>query len=236
MADGVETSQDDGLGQAQETRRPGRGFLRRIVYPLAVIAVIAGVIFYLERGDDGAVSTTGEKYGPVDIPAELRLPGVKVAPEADAMAPDFLLEDLDGGELRLSNLRGKPLIINFWATWCAPCRKEMPQFVEAYGKYKDQGLEIVAVNLQEGKSIASKFADDYGMDFTVAIDRDGEVGDQYRLLGLPTTYFVGRNGVIRSVFTGPFEAEERGTSVQGAIGTSELEQRIEEILAGEDAP
>lgn len=234
MAENMDAPSAEGPARAQG-RRTG-GFLRRVIYPLAVIAAIAGVIWYIERGDDGAVSPSGEKYGPVDMPAELRLPDVKVAPEEGAMAPDFLLEDLDGGELRLSDLRGRPLIINFWATWCAPCRKEMPQFVEAYDKYRDGGLEIVAVNLQEGKSIASKFADDFGMDFTVAIDRDGEVGDQYHLLGLPTTYFVGRDGIIRSVFTGPFEAEERGTSIQGAIGASELEQRIEEILAPEETP
>ncbi len=234
MAENMDAPSAEGPARAQG-RRAG-GFLRRVIYPLAVIAAIVGVIWYLERGDGGAVSPSGERYGPVDMPAGLRLPDVKVAPEEEAMAPDFLLEDLDGGEIRLSDLRGKPLIINFWATWCAPCRKEMPQFVEAYGKYRDQGLEIVAVNLQEGKSIASKFADDYGMDFTVAIDRDGEVGDQYHLLGLPTTYFVGRDGIIRSVFTGPFEAEERGTSVQGAIGASELEQRIEEVLAPEETP
>jgi peroxiredoxin len=226
----------DAEGQAAARQRRGGGFLRRVLYPVAVIAAIAGVIWYIERGDEGAVSPSGERYGPVDMPAELRLPDVKVAPEEGAMAPDFLLEDLDGGEVRLSGLRGKALVINFWATWCAPCRKEMPQFVEAYDRYEGEGLEIVAVNLQEGKSIASKFAEDYGMDFIVAIDRDGEVGDQFRLLGLPTTYFVGRDGVIRSVFTGPFEASERGTSIQGAIGASELEQRIQEILATEASP
>ncbi|HET9476817.1 MAG TPA: TlpA disulfide reductase family protein [Dehalococcoidia bacterium] len=217
-------------------RKAGGGFVRRVLYPLAVIAVIAGVIWYLERDDEGATSPSGERYGPVDVPAELRLPDVKVAPEEGAMAPDFLLEDLGGGEIRLSDLRGRPLIINFWATWCAPCRKEMPQFVQAYDRYRDEGLEIVAVNLQEGKSIASRFADDYGMEFTVGVDRDGEVGDQYHLLGLPTTYFVGRDGVIRSVFTGPFESEERGTKVQGAIGSSELQDRIEEIMATEESP
>ena len=224
----------EGPGVAR--RRAGGGFVRRVIYPLAVIAVIAGVIWYLERDDDGATSPGGERYGPVDMPAELRLPDVEVAPEEGAMAPNFLLEDLGGGEIRLSDLRGRPLIINFWATWCAPCRKEMPQFVQAYDRYKSEGLEIVAVNLQEGKSIASRFADDYGMDFKVAVDRDGEVGDQYHLLGLPTTYFVGRDGVIRSVFTGPFESEERGTKVQGAIGSSELQDRIEEIMATEESP
>lgn len=223
-------------GQAAPQRRRGGSFVRRVVYPLAVIAAIAGVIWYIERGDDGAVSPTGERYGPVDVPAELRLPGVKIAPEKGAMAPNFLLEDLEDGEIKLSDLFGRPVIINFWATWCAPCRKEMPLFVEAYDAYKADGLEIVAVNLQEGKSIASKFADDYGMDFTVAIDRDGELSDAYRLLGLPTTYFIGRDGVIRSIFTGPFESEERGTNVQAAIESGELQEQIEEILATEGSP
>jgi hypothetical protein len=133
----------EGPGVAR--RKAGGGFARRVLYPLAVIAVIAGVIWYLERDDDGATSPGGERYGPVDVPVELRLPDVKVAPEEGAMAPNFLLEDLGGGEIRLSDLRGRPLIINFWATWCAPCRKEMPQFVQAYDRYKSEGLEIVAV-------------------------------------------------------------------------------------------
>jgi thiol-disulfide isomerase/thioredoxin len=167
MTENVDASSAEEPAVAQGIRRGG--FIRRVIYPLAVVAVVAGVIWYIERGNDAAVSPTGEKYGPVDIPAELRLPGISVAPEKGAMAPDFLLEDLEGGELRLSDLRGQPLIINFWATWCAPCRKEMPQFVEAYDKHKGEGLEIVAVNLQEGKSIASGFADDYGMEFTVAM-------------------------------------------------------------------
>ena len=235
MDDNFEVAEGDGTGEAQAPRRAGPGFIRRIIYPLAVIAVIAGVIWYIERGDGGG-GTSGERYGPEEMPAALTLPGVKIAAEEGAMAPDFLLEDLDGGEVRLSNLRGRPIVINFWATWCAPCRKEMPQFVAAYDKYRDEGLVIVAVNLQEGKSIAGKFADDYGMEFTVAVDRDGEVGDQYRLLGLPTTYFVDREGIIRDVFTGPFEAEERGTTVQGAIQASELEERIAKILAPEEAP
>ena len=236
MSETINASEGTDSNRPLPVRRAGRGFLRRVVYPIAVIAVIAGVIWYIERGDNGATSPTGERYGPVDMPSQLITSGIKVAPKEGAMAPDFLLEDLVGGELRLSDLRGKPIVINFWATWCAPCRKEMPQFVQAYEKYKDQGLEIVAVNLQEGKDISAKFADDYGMRFKVAIDRDGEVGDAYNLLGLPTTYFVDKAGVIRSVFTGPFQSQERGTSVQGAIEASELDQRIAAIIGSEPGP
>ncbi|MDO8616678.1 MAG: redoxin domain-containing protein [Dehalococcoidia bacterium] len=210
---------------------PRRGALRRFVYPLLVIAAIAAVIWYLEyRGDGGGYSPTGERYGPTDLPAGMAPAGTDVAPQPGALAPDFLLEQLTGGELRLSDLRGRPVVLNFWATWCAPCRKEMPQFVQAYDRYQDQGLVIVAVNLQEGKGIVRPFADDFGIKFPIAIDRDGEVGDRYRLLGLPTTFFIGRDGVVRSVFTGPFLEKQRGTNVQSAIAEDELDGRIAQIL------
>src|SRR3990172_2097254 len=136
----------------------------------------------------------------------------------------------EGGDLRLSDLRGKAVIVNLWATWCAPCRKEMPQFVAAYDRYKDDGLEIVAVNVQESPSIIRPFADDFGMKFPVVLDKRGSVSDSYRLIGLPMTYFIDREGVISSVFQGPFLEQLRGTQVQGAIEEDELTRRIQEIL------
>jgi thiol-disulfide isomerase/thioredoxin len=126
-------------------------------------------------------------------------------------------------------------VLNFWATWCAPCRKEIPQFVDASERFREQGLLIVGVNLQEGKSIVRPYADDFGMDFPIVIDVDGEVGDAYRLLGLPVTYFIDRDGIVRSVFTGPFEESDRGTEVRGAIEQSELDRRIADILAVGDS-
>ncbi len=223
-------------GPAKKTRA-GRlqKALRRVVYPLAVIAAIIGVIWWLEARDDAPTSPTGERYGPVQMPATLATEGLDIAAREGALAPDFLLETMDDSELRLSDLRGQPVVLNFWATWCKPCRQEMPRFVEAYDEYANEGLVIVAVNLQEGKGIVRPFAQDYGMDFPIVVDRDGEVGDRYRLLGLPTTYFIDRQGVIRSVFTGPFEEKQNDTNVQGAIEDSELEQRIAEILALEAA-
>jgi peroxiredoxin len=208
-----------------------RGFTRRVLYPLAVIALIVGVIWWMEyRGDGGGSSLTGAEYGVRDLPATLNTGGLSVEAEDGALAPDFLLETLDGGEARLSDFRGQPVVLNFWATWCAPCRKEMPQFVRAYGEHRDDGLVVIGLNLQEGRGIIEPRAKEWGIDFPVLIDRDGEVGDKYRLLGLPTTVFIDRDGVIQSIFRGPLEDEVEGTNVQGAIEQTELERRIAEII------
>jgi peroxiredoxin len=224
----------DTSGTAERAPTSGRSFIRRVVYPVVVILAILGVIWWLDqRGADE--SPTGEEYGPRDLPAALVPASASVMAAEGSLAPDFLLEDLPGGEARLSDYRGHPVVLNFWATWCKPCRQEMPQFVEAYDKYRSEGLVVIGLNLQEGKAVIKPFVDDYGMDFPVLIDRDGEVGDRYRLLGLPTTFFIDRDGVIRSIFTGPLEDEVDGTNVQGAIAGTELDARIAEILGGEES-
>ena len=107
----------------------------------------------------------------------------------------------------------------------------MPNLVKASNQYSGQGLVIIGVNLQEGKGIIEPFARDFGINYPVAIDRTGSVGDKYHLLGLPTTYFVDRTGVIKSEYSGPFLENSNGTNVQGAIDVSELTKRIQEILA-----
>jgi hypothetical protein len=106
----------------------------------------------------------------------------------------------------------------------------MPQLVKAYDRYRGDALLVIGVNLQEGSAVLDTFVRDFGIQYPIALDRTGDVGDRYRLLGLPTSVFIGRDGVIRSVFNGPFVEKSQGTNVQGAIDENELDKRIREIL------
>src|SRR3989337_1339414 len=113
------------------------------------------------------------------------------------IAPDFTLKDLDGVEKSLKEFRGKVVLLNFWATWCSPCRIEIPSMVELYKKYKDRGLEIIGVNLDKlGRSGVEQFSKEYNISFPVLLDPAGEVGTNYGIVALPTTFILDRKGKI----------------------------------------
>ncbi len=114
-------------------------------------------------------------------------------------APDFWLQLEDGRYVRLSDLRGKPVLINFWATWCPPCRAEMPEFVKTAA---DEDIIVLAVNDGEDRSLVEDFASAFGMTMPVVLDRDGMLGERYLVQGLPTTYFVDREGKVSSMVVG----------------------------------
>ena len=215
---------DSNVGRSPQQRLIALGGLAAIV-GVAVLLLWAGGILGNQGGGEGIEDVLVLDTQPAEGGGELQ-----VGTQKGQLAPDFEISDFDGSRHTLSDFRGQVVYVNFWATWCGPCRKEMPQFVAAYEAHRDEGLVVIGLNLQESESIIRPFTEDFGIDFPVLIDRDGEVGDDYRLLGLPATYFIGRDGVIESAFIGPFEAEERGTNVQGAIEQSELEVRIAAIL------
>jgi thiol-disulfide isomerase/thioredoxin len=113
--------------------------------------------------------------------------------------------------LRLSNLRGTPVVVNFWASWCTPCREEMPRIVAAYDEQSGQAFAVVAVDLQENDGMVRDFADDFGMEFPIVIDRTGEVGDTWRIggpiEGIPSSYFIDGDGIVRARVFGPMSDE-----------------------------
>lgn len=125
--------------------------------------------------------------------AALRALGIQVFRD-EIRAQDFTLSLLGGGETALSNYAGKVVFLNFWATWCGPCIQEMPSMQVLYDELSDEGLQIVAVNLQEAPSTVQAFVDEYGYTYPVLLDRRGEVGLNYSVRGIPSTYIVARDG------------------------------------------
>ncbi|MFN8464102.1 MAG: TlpA disulfide reductase family protein [Caldilineaceae bacterium] len=116
-------------------------------------------------------------------------------------APDFAMVLDDGRFLHLSDLQGKPVVLNFWATWCGPCRLEMPELVKAANA--DPNLVVLATDVQEARSPVEDFAAEFRMNLPIVLDKDGKVRNLYRVPGLPTTYFIDKTGKIASVIVGP---------------------------------
>jgi len=123
----------------------------------------------------------------------------EIRPEVGYLAPDFTLPSLDGQTVRLSDFRGKKaILLNFWATWCAPCRLEMPTIDKAYQEYKSRGLEILAVSLDAGSnSVVKNFMQELKLDFPVLLDPDMEVLRLYRQFSIPATFLIDKQGIVR---------------------------------------
>ena len=117
---------------------------------------------------------------------------------------DFALQDLDGNSHTLSSLQGQPVIINFWATWCAPCRIEMPELQTTFDQYKEDGLVILAIDQEETAAVVKEFFhDEMGLTFTALLDTDGQIAQLYGVVNFPTTFFVNGDGIITALHRGP---------------------------------
>jgi thiol-disulfide isomerase/thioredoxin len=116
------------------------------------------------------------------------------------LAPDFRLTLADGSSLTLGSLRGRPVVINHWATWCGPCRLEMPEIVRAAQAHED--LVVIGANFLEAQETMAPFVVQYAMEFPVTVDPDGVLSDLYSARGLPMTIFIDREGVVSTVWAG----------------------------------
>ena len=111
-------------------------------------------------------------------------------------AADFSLQGEDGKTYRLSDYRGKVVVLNFWATWCPPCREEMPSLESLWQKVKDKGIVVLAINVGEDSDAIFEFSGNYSMSFPIPMDHDGQVIKQYPVMGLPTTYVINSEGMV----------------------------------------
>jgi peroxiredoxin len=142
------------------------------------------------------------------------------APQAGFSAPDFTLMTPDGESYTLSELRGQAVLVNLWATWCPPCRAEMPTIEKMYQEYKDQGFVVAAIDMtyQDDPFAVVPFIKEFGLTFPILLEETGDVASAYQLRSLPSSFFVNRSGIISEVVIG------------GPMSEALLRTRIEEIL------
>ena len=169
----------------------------------AVLGLLALVVVLAVQGcTSSAQDIRGgrqEATGAIGVdPGEL-----EPAPEIGRLAPDFTLADLEGNPVSLSDFQGKAVFINFWATWCPPCRAEMPEIEDLHQKYKDQDVAVIGVNLFEPQDKVREYVQRGGFNWTFVIDTTGEVTRNYGISALPTSFFLDSQGTIRAVNIGP---------------------------------
>jgi cytochrome c biogenesis protein CcmG/thiol:disulfide interchange protein DsbE len=134
------------------------------------------------------------------------------------MAPDFTIQSFDGQSVTLSQLRGKVVVINFWASWCLPCREEAAYLEETWRKYKDKGVVFLGVDWVDTEANARAYIKEFDITYPNGPDIGTEAAQDYRIQGVPETFYVDRQGVLRGVHIGPLKAPE-------------LDNKIEELLA-----
>jgi peroxiredoxin len=193
-------------------RRPSAGSIRNIVGTLVVAALIIGIVWFIQRPGEAtsqAITLTASATGP--------------APRLDEPAPALDLKTLDGQTVSLSDYKGQPVWISFWASWCPPCRAENPDIQEMYQKYKDQGLVILAPAIGEDSSAVSGYVKRTGLTFTVGVDETTQLAANYRIVGIPTHFFIDRDGILRVWRI-------------GSMSTKTMEKNIDKIMssAGEE--
>lgn len=145
------------------------------------------------------------------------------AAENPVRAPDFTLKSGTGKNIKLSELRGRVVLVNFWATWCAPCKEELPLFNRLYDKFRLAGLEILGVNIDKSSSAAMDFSRRLGLSFPILFDPSGDLAEKYRITSMPSTAVVAKDGTIRYVHRGfipgdssRYESEIRSLLKEGA--------------------
>jgi len=154
------------------------------------------------------------------VPAGATTRGKIPAPQTGFLAPNFTAKTIDGETVSLSDLRGKVILVNIWASWCPPCRVEMPAIEHVYRTYKDRGFLVLAVDstVQDTAANAQAFVNENQLSFPILMDESGEITRLYRVQSLPSSFFIGPDGIIHEVVIG------------GPMAQALLSSRVEKLL------
>ncbi len=186
--------------------------MRKKIYPFlaslgATVALFAGVALIISAGLPQRTTFTSTVFN-----------GQVVAPEISALAPPINKVTLAGDPITLHNLRGTPVILNFWATWCIPCRLEMPILQTVYNTYQEDGLHIIAINMGESPAIVSDWINNFGFTYDIVIDRDDTLFNDYLVRGQPSTFIVSPTGIITNIFYGPVSEGQLNDAISDFFG------------------
>ncbi len=135
-------------------------------------------------------------------------------------APEFKLSLFEGGMVDLADYRGKPIVINFWASWCGPCRIEAPILEGLWQAYRDQDVQFIGVDIQDAEADSLKYLREFGITYPNGLDADGRITVDYGVIGIPVTFFINRKGIV----------ERRWV---GAVSETRMTQWVQELVAGE---
>ena len=200
----AETLPDERPQQRREYAGPGFTFG---IATLVVVVVGFGIWFLEIRGDGGGVEAEAG-LGVVALEDALNPTGEAPAAEVGRAAPSFRLRSLDGSVAELADYRGRYVLLNFWASWCGPCRGETPA-LQAFFERESPGLVVVGVNQQEGPETARAFTEQFAVTYPIVLDRDGQVSGAYRVsTGLPVSFLIDPEGVIRRVHLGALTEDD----------------------------
>ena len=212
------------MTDAQVRRRRGVGpfSLRQVTLAIGIVA-IAGVLLTLANAPLGSTAVGLPNPEPSAYLLRAPLPGLRpgdVAPELTVTATDgttFQLNDLDGQPIRLADLRGKAVWLNFWASWCPPCQSETPILRSIDQGYRDRGLAIIGVQVQQIVDDGRKYAATYSLRYRIGADVAGDIYREYKVFALPTQFFIGTDGVVRQVVNGPLDQATAAALVESIL-------------------
>lgn len=210
---------------------PPRPVRRRGVGPFSLRQVTIAIVAMMAAAILGALATRPLGKIPISLPVPdpsafvigSAEPGLKIgdlAPElsfTDDTGATVQLTDLHGSPIRLADLRGKVVWINFWASWCPPCQYETPTLRAMDERYRDRGLVIVGINVQQTVDVGTEYAAKYGLGYRIGADVTGKIFHAYRVFALPTQFFIDPQGRLRAIVNGPLDDQRAAQAIEALL-------------------